>query len=150
MEIIIKNKKCLIDKEDLNKYSGSHWHVSKGYLFVSRKIKDKWVNVPISRLIMNAPENLEVDHINRNKLDNRKENLRLATTSQNHANKPKQSNNTSGYKGIHWRKNRNKWIATIQVNKNRKYLGCSSDIKEVVKIYNEAAKSYFGNYAYLN
>ena len=90
-----------------------------------------------------------VDHINRNKLDCRRENLRIATKSQNAVNKSKDRKNaTSRYKGVS--KARNKWKASIQVDKKTIYLGTFDSEREAAMIYNAAAEGYFGEYAVLN
>lgn len=75
------------------------------------------------RIINNTPEGMFTDHINRNKLDNRKENLRTVTEKQNKYNRPVQKNNSSGYAGVHFDKNKKKWCASISINNKTKYLG---------------------------
>lgn len=96
------------------------------------------------------PEHLDVDHANRNSTDNKAVNLRLATVNQNQRNKKIQKNNTSGYKGVCWDKNRQKWKTHIHVDGKIINLG-RFDTKEKAAIaYNEAALKYFGEFAYLN
>jgi hypothetical protein len=90
------------------------------------------------------------DHVNRNGLDNRRINLRPATASQNTANRGRQSNNTSGYKGVVWGKRISKWIARIQVDGKQTYLGFFDDPVEAAHAYNQAASAAFGEYAELN
>jgi len=89
------------------------------------------------------------DHINRNKLDNRRENLRVATNSQNTANASRSKSNTSGYKGVTWDKNRGKWIAQIKVDGKHKHLGRYETSKEAYTAYCNAAVEYFGEFACL-
>ena len=69
------------------------------------------------------PIGLDIDHIDRNPSNNRIENLRLATRSQNMTNRHKQTNNTSGYKGVCWHKCAKKWVAQIAHNKIKNHLG---------------------------
>jgi len=87
-------------------------------------------------------------HINRDKLDNRRCNLRPITDSQNSCNQGKQKNNTSGYKGVCW--NRGKWLAQIGTNGKTIYLGRYDDPKEAAQAYNKAALKYHGEFAVLN
>ena len=84
------------------------------------------------RLINKPSVGFEIDHINRNKLDNRKENLRIVTRSQNQMNRVIQKNNTSGYKGITWNQKRKKWQAQIMVNYKCIILGCFVEIKYAI------------------
>lgn len=100
------------------------------------------------RLIMRFPEN-EIDHINMNGLDNRKENLRTATGSQNRMNKGLQKNNTSGFKGVSHTRD-GKWKAYIKINRELIQLGTFTDKKEAARKYNEAALQYHGEFARLN
>lgn len=104
----------------------------------------------LHRLIMNPRPDEYIDHINGDGLDNRKCNLRICTNSQNNANKGKQKNNKSGYKGVSWDKTRNKWKADIMVNKKTIYLGRFNVINDAARAYNNAAVKYFGEFARLN
>ena len=82
----------------------------------------------------------QIDHRNLMKADNRWGNLRLATNSQNSMNKGKQSNNTSGYKGVSFNKPSKKWQARITVNGKRHYLGYFKSVECAGKAYAKAAK----------
>jgi len=88
----------------------------------------------------------EIDHINGDKLDNRRENLRSATRSQNKMNSGKPKNNTSGYKGVCWYKRGNKWRAQIGINGKLKHLGYFEDKEEAAKAYKKAAEKYHGEF----
>jgi hypothetical protein len=88
---------------------------------------------------------LEVDHVNRNFLDNRIENLRLATRSQNAANRPAASNSKTGVKGVY--PERNKWRAEVQVGGKKIVLGVFPTIAEASAAYRNAAIKYHGEFA---
>lgn len=92
----------------------------------------------------------QIDHIDGNPKNNKWSNLRLATNTQNSRNSSKPKNNTSGFKGVSFVSRLNKYRATIMVNRKSIHLGCFSDVKDAVLAYNEAAKSYFGEFALLN
>lgn len=102
------------------------------------------------RLLMTSPTGTMVDHINGNGLDNRKENLRVVTNSQNLMNRGKNKNNTSGYKGVLWDKVRNKWIALIGFNNKNIYLGRFFTKNEAAFAYNAKAEELFGEFAQIN
>lgn len=87
----------------------------------------------------------ELDHINNDPLDNRRENLRSGTPSQVRANKRKYKNNTSGFKGVF--SCRKKWRAGIRVDNKLKYLGVYSTREEAHIVYCKAAEHYFGEFA---
>lgn len=87
------------------------------------------------------------DHINCNSLDNRRENLRLATKAENLRNTRKYKNNKSGYKGVFFEKRTGKYIVHIMVNRKYLHLGCFNDPKEAHDVYCEAALKYFGEFA---
>lgn len=103
------------------------------------------------RLILNAPENMEVDHINGNRLDNRRENLRLCNSSQNKCNRGPRKDNKSGYKGVSWHGQRQKWTVRIKTPYG-KYLslGLYDDKKEAAMAYNKASVEYHGEFAFIN
>mgnify|MGYP001579989416 CR=1 FL=1 len=83
-------------------------------------------------------------------LDNKKDNLRICTNSQNGMNRKLNNNNTSGHKGVHWHKFSKTWHARILMCKKRKHLGQFDTKKEAAIAYNKAAKEFFGEFARLN
>lgn len=80
----------------------------------------------------------EIDHIDRNPSNNKIENLRIATRSQNCSNRTKQENNTSGFKGVSWSKQRKKWIAMIWNNNKQIYIGLFATPELASEAYNHA------------
>lgn len=91
--------------------------------------------------------NIQVDHKNRIRTDNRWDNLRLATNSQNNRNRNLLKNNTSGYRGVAFNKQANKWQAQIRYNNRRKNLGHFNTAEEASKAYMEAAVKFHGEFA---
>lgn len=88
----------------------------------------------------------DIDHKNVDKLDNRFLNLRLATRSENCANRLIQKNNTSGYKGVSWESREKRWRAQIQVNQKNHRLGSFASIEEARSAYAHAATKFFGEF----
>jgi hypothetical protein len=146
---------CLVDKDDYFVLSKYTWY-RDNYGYVVSKIYDKKTKkcstIRMHRMIMGvlSKKNVEIDHINHNGLDNRKENLRVCTSSQNSANTRKRSDNSSGYKGVHWHKQCKLWRAQISVNKKMRHIGLFKEPREAAKAYNEAAIKYFGGFAHVN
>lgn len=103
------------------------------------------------RQIMETPEGLETDHINGNRLDNRRSNLRICTRMQNGANRRKQTSALSSpYKGVYWCNRSKGWMAQIMVGKRNKYIGRFDNIFDAALAYNEKAMALFGEFARLN
>ena len=90
------------------------------------------------------------DHINRDKLDNRRCNLRPVTYSQNNCNRAKSKNNASGYKGVYWHKLVKKWCAQIRVNEKQLHIEYYNDKLKAARAYNKMALKYRGNFAVPN
>lgn len=88
-----------------------------------------------------------VDHINRNPHDNRISNLRMGSQQQNTFNAGPSKNNTSGYKGVYFRKDTGKWSAEITHNRKKKSLGCYPTAELAAAAYGKAAKETFGEFA---
>lgn len=149
-----QNQVVLIDDEDFSNLSEYNWYVSydnNGHCEARTNftIDKKQKHISMHRFITNAPQGLEVDHINGNGLDNRKENLRICTKSQNLRNQHKTCG-TSKYKGVSWRVRANKWESRIYVNGKKLFLGLHSDEVAAAIAYDKAAMQYFGEFAKTN
>ena len=151
----LKDQTCLIDDEDTDLLE-NRWRLQRSknsnVYYVMRSIySPKRATLALHRLILQRVLNRdlvkgeEVDHKNRIGTDNRRENLRLASSSQNGANKILKKDNTSGYKGVF--KHRNKWQAQIRVNGKDKYLGLHETPELAHAAYIEEAVKQFGEFA---
>ena len=89
-----------------------------------------------------------VDHIDRNIQNNKIENLRPVTQSQNQMNRDVLSNSKTGIKNVFWHKNRKKWMVSISVNKLRKTIGYFKDIELAELVALESANKYHQQYSY--
>jgi hypothetical protein len=143
-----KGHVIFIDDDDHDLVSQSSWYLNhKGYPVSERNGK----HIFLHRLVMKITDpKIQVDHIKGNKLDNRKSQLRPCTNQQNQFNRGKNKNNTSGFKGVKWRRDRSKWIAVIQVNHKRKILGSFDCPKKASRAYVDAAKKLHGEFACIN
>jgi hypothetical protein len=142
-----KGDEFLIDADDYKKVSlyTSWWIDAQGYVRTEWKTGGRKVYLKLHNLIMNhtPSKNAMVDHINMNKKDNRKVNLRLVNKKQNALNSGIQSNNTSGVRGVSRCKN-GRWMAYIKVDGKRLYLGVYVEKRNAVKVRLLAEKKYFG------
>lgn len=93
------------------------------------------------------PDGMLVDHINRDRSDDRISNLRLVTASQNMMNTSRRSNNKSGHKGIHRHSQNGNWVVQISAYRQRKHVGVFNDLEDAIRAYNAASASLHGNYA---
>ena len=139
----------LIDAEDVDKVKDYTWNVdSRLYCYYTKLNKSiARLHRYIHRYIMNAPEGMVVDHINGDKLDNRKCNLRICTQGENVMNRPKPKNNTSGCKGVNWDKVNQKWKVELKCKGKYIFLGRYENLEEAKKVRIEAELKYFGEYA---
>ena len=144
-EMILYNRryeeraKALIDLDDIDKVKNIKWCLkSNGYVHNGK--------IHLHRFIMDCPDDMFVDHINRNKLDNRKSNLRICTRQQNNFNRGIRSNNTRGIIGVSFDRRKNKWRARIQVDRREKYLGYFNTKEEAIQARKNAEIEYFGEY----
>lgn len=135
--------RALIDLEDIDKVKNTKWCLLSKIGYVCDSDKNY-----LHRLVMDCPDNKVVDHINHNKLDNRKSNLRICTQSQNMMNKRKQCNNSSGVTGVYLDKKYNKWQARIIYNKQIIHLGYFNTKEEAIEARRQAELEYFGEYKY--
>jgi len=105
--------------------------------------------VYMHRVIMNPPPGLLVDHRNTDSLDNRRQNLRFATPSQNMQNRRKKKNTTSQYRGV-WLLSNGKYESQITHQGKKIWLGWFNSEIDAARAYDEAAKKYHGEFARLN
>lgn len=139
-----KGQTFIIDIDDLEQVKEYCWRISKGYIVTGLK------QIQLHRLLTNCPDDMIADHINGNKLDNRKSNLRICTKQQNAMNCKVSKNNTSGVTGVTWNKQNNNWIAQISINRKNIHIGSFDKFEDAKKARREAEDKYFGEYAYSN
>ena len=153
---LTKDAVTIVDDEDFEYLNQWSWRLVKdtkdktGYAGKGSRKQGRYFLTWMHRLLIDVPEHMYVDHINGNSLDNRRENLRIATRSQNQHNRTIQKNNTSGYKGVKWSKRSNKWQVAIGINGTRIHLGYYENKHVAAKVYNDAALKYLGEFALLN
>ena len=129
------NREVLFDVEDFDFVSKYTWYINTRYATTRiRNIDNKQTGMYAHRLIMSFPDNFYIDHINGNKLDNRKINLRLVTNSQNQHNQL----NVRGY----YKSSLNRWNASIYVNRKSIYLGSYNTEAGARAAYLEAKQKY--------
>lgn len=149
---LTKDQVALIDDEDYALVSQYKWQAKKHrntwYAYASTPcVEGKRKRISMHRTIMGAKLGQQVDHINNNGLDNRRENLRFCTASQNCMNRA----NTWGastYKGV--AKKGNRWASRIMIGGVYTWLGTFSSEEEAAMVYDAAAKNYYGKFANLN
>jgi hypothetical protein len=146
---------AILDQKDYYRLSKFKWYIkgsfgkfyaARNYKYDSRQTK----TVSMHREIMSAPAGLLVDHKNRDGLDNRRANLRLATYSQNNCNKLKRENTSSQFAGVCFNKRGKRWGASIGNKGERIFLGYFDSEIDAAKAYDIAAKKYHGEFARLN
>ena len=141
---LTQGKFAKVDNEDFDKVKNINWAFSKGYAYNT-------LIGHMHRLIMNAPDDMLVDHKEiEETLDNRRSNLRLATRAQNQHNQRPQSKSSSKYKGVGWHKPRNKWSGFIGYKGKKYHLGYFEDEIECAKVRDKKALELHGEFAYLN
>jgi len=142
-----KGEEFWFDKEDFNKVRKYTWFINiDGYVTTS---KDN-CTLKMHQLIMDTQENQISDHIKHKLYDNRKNELRKVTYSQNSMNQQLSENNTSGYTGVSFKKENNKWQAYITKNKKNIYLGYYDEFEDAVKVRKQAEEQLFGEFSYDN
>lgn len=139
---ISNNKVFYFDLEDYERINTLHWRMdTKGYIVSGGSGNIIYLH----RLILNFPK-LFVDHINHKTFDNRKQNLRKTSRSENARNRKIQKNNTSGTAGVCWVASRKKWESLITVDGLQIRLGQFTEKKDAIKVRKEAEIKYFGEF----
>ena len=145
---LTRGKFALVDKSDWEWLKEQRWsYTTDGYAAGRITTKDRSMSY-MHRVIMDAPSDKMVDHINGDKLDNRRQNLRLCSLPENTANQRGRPG-TSRYKGVQQNRAGN-WQVRIQVHRKQIQLGTYQDEIEAAKVYDTAAREYFGEFARCN
>lgn len=144
----------LVDSEDLPKISQyKTWFIAtRGNVAANHYERlgvghYKRTNISLHRLIMDFPIGMDIDHINGNQLDNRRANLRICEHRLNSRNNRLAKNNSSGFSGVRWDKERKKWTARIKIDYKDKHLGRYDTIEEAISARLFGENYYFGEYA---
>jgi hypothetical protein len=143
---------ALVDDCDYEHVMQWKWYYNQGYAVRTTYTNGKRT-ILMHRVIlerMGFKVFAECDHASRDGVDNRRDNLRPATPSQNGCNRSRQSNNTSRHPGVCRKKQSKKWRAYINVDGKQKHLGYFDDIEEAKRVREEAIKKYHGEFAVLN
>jgi len=150
VEIPIRGGVALVDFEDAD-LADFKWYANKNgrTIYAMRGKRSVYMHrVIMSRVLGRELQKGEcVDHVDGNGVNNTRSNLRLATYSQNQHNQRKSVANTSGYKGVHWNKARQKWQVRIQSDGKRISLGYFDTPAEGHRAYCQAAKQFYGDFA---
>ncbi len=151
---LTKGKTAIVDDdifEYLNRWKWIAAQARSGTWYAQRTELPSRKTLKMHRIIMNAPNDLQVDHINMNGLDNRRKNLRLCTVGQNCRNRKTRRDSQTGYKGVSWREKVGKYQVRIQVPGGRRIsLGYFDSIEIAAMVYDSAAKRHHGTFAKLN
>lgn len=140
----------IVDDDDYEWLTQWEWHATvAGYAARNKPRPDRGI-ILMHRAIMTPPDDMVVDHINRNPLDNRRENLRVVTHRQNIINMGARKHNTSGFRGVGWDKEKRKWRVQIRNGTTNKFIGRFDTPEEAARAYDEAAKQLHGEVAVLN
>lgn len=155
---LTQNKYAIIDDSDYIAVSKYKWHyMTIGY--AARDIHISYINGKQTKkkqtmhrfLLEMIDSKIGLDHINHNKLDNRRNNLRICSQGANIQNASLRKDNKTGYKGITILKNRaKKYWARISKDNKQKSIGCFYTIEEAANAYNDEAKKLYGKFAFTN
>ena len=146
-EVVLYDKSCkevaraLIDLEDIDNVKKYKWSLRKDGYITAYTGKTSLLH----RFIMDCPDDKVVDHINHNRLDNRKSNLRICTHQQNMMNSGKRQSNT-GYTGVYWFDVTGKYVVKIGLNKKSIHIGYFDTLEQAIEARKQAEIDLFGDY----
>jgi len=149
---LTQGKFAIVDDEDFEFLSQWKWHITtNGYAVRRQKIGEKIANIWMHRVIAKTPDGLVTDHIDCDKLNNQKANLRCCSKQGNAVNSSKYNKPCSSrYKGVSKMKGRNKWEAYICVDGKKSNIGYFLSEEDAAQAYNSFAIKEYGSFAQLN
>ncbi len=147
---LTQGKVAIVDNSDFEELSKFKWcAIRRRYTFYAVRnafIDGKWRSIMMHRIITNASDGELIDHKDRNGLNNSRENLRIATRSQNAMNAKLPKHSTSGFKGAHRAKGRKNWVAHLKLGQKIIHLGTFRTAEEAHVAYCEAASNRVGEF----
>lgn len=142
---------AIIDDRDFKWINSYRWNIDKdGYAIRFECTKNTQRRILMSREIMKCPVGEYIDHINGNKLDNRRHNLRICSRTENNQNIGKRRHNTTGFKSVYLDKRNSKFEAYIGISKKHVHLDYFRTARDAAKRYDMAAIKNYGAFAKLN
>jgi hypothetical protein len=149
---LTKGHEAIVDVCDLHLVDKWNWYakVDGNTLYAYRNDRSgaRARSALMHREILQPKHGELTDHVNGNGLDNRRENLRIATKSQNGANSKPNKRNKAGYKGVHFNSRENRWAARIKHNKKLFSLGLFETAEQAASAYREASVNLFKDFSY--
>jgi len=146
----------IVDDEDYEAINAYKWYAYKSSenYYAGRNIRlenGKQRMISMHRTILKTPQGMLTDHRDGNGLNNCRSNIRICTHSQNQMNSKKPKGNCSSvYKGVHWRKSRNRWVAHVFINGKPHYAGIFREEQDAARAYDKKALEIFGKFARTN
>lgn len=143
---LTQGKKAIVDDEDFECLNKFKWRYLNGYavrtVTISKGVrKPEWMH----RVINKTPKEFLTDHINHNKLDNRKKNLRAVSASLNLLNRGVRKDNKSGYTGVYWHKQHKKWYVQINFLGEHIFVGLFNSKQQAIMAHSKAIDQYYEN-----
>lgn len=138
---------ALVDDQDFERLSQYKWYyVGKYAARKGCKALGEKNTIYMHREVLQTPDGLETDHVNGDGLDNRRENLRACTASENQRNRSVRVDSWSGFKGVQWSPKKNRWSVRITHNRRRLFVGDYDNLLDAARAYDTAAKDLFGDF----
>ena len=142
---LTQGKVAIVDDEDYEWLNQWKWYCNaQGYAVREQSVgKNKSKMIRMHRLINKTQEGYDTDHIDRNRLNNKRNNLRTVNHKENMFNLSMAKNNMSGHRGVNWHKESKKWRAYLQINHKQIYLGIYNTINEAILARKQGEKIYY-------
>ena len=137
-----------VDDQDYEFLRQHRWHINDGYARTWIPSPTGRYRVYMHRLILEPGEKKVTDHVNRDRLDNRRVNLREVSVAENSRNRNRKRNKNGNFKGTHRRGD--KWVAHIRVEGKLRHLGTFPNEEQAARAYDTEALQHFGQFALLN
>jgi len=148
--ILTQGKVAIVDIEDMPRVAGYKWsalRTKNGRWYAKARDGSRWIY--LHRVIMGAPDELDVDHKDHDGLNNRRDNLRLATRTQNLGNQRRRRSKNK-FKGYTAHPTPGRWIAQIRFKGKHVYIGAFSSEREAAEAYDRKALELYGEFAAIN